>query len=705
MFPSGDSITDVKACDCYAVSSIDPFDECEGSESCGTVRCPEDKCAGLAAFCDESTESCRMMLVAEEDTAPPPAPAPEDSTAAPSATMDPANQQQFADSLTKILYTEPNECTSSLGVSVAFSLIYPGATFSGITEIKDTFGYPDGSNLQLVWESTTERMLSNANGECDGGIDQFTGTCWSEKPLLKIANSVWLDSNDTLNEEYAKVVDEYVMQTDFESAESPLVVNDWVNASTNGMIDSIVDPSKPLSPPDVLLAINSIYLKARWVEQFQEWATNLDTFYSSPSRDTKVGEAHFMHANDYYEYSHDAIAGYQIIKLRLQSSSPLSMIFVLPMTDGAAAVTSTDLIDALDKLESTKVALALPKFRFESEYDANLKAALMALGVESPFVGGTNSLCAMLQDYDCAKLIITKVIQKTVIDVNEKGVEAAAVTAVGVGLTAMPAPETPVLMQMDHPFQFFIYDGAEELMLFEGRLGAPDVPEEQPSTPLLDDNHANKDFWMNNFGVSPIKASVPSTGGSVTDCSSLTTCNECLENESCAHWTIGECMSSCMVADVACWTTTGGFADMTADEICTKADDANKDSALCGSMKDCTSCLEATKSDGKSCMWFEDEGFCDTGCNMIGCGTTDISTCSGSGGGAGIADDSPSSTSSTAPAGDDDGTTTTTTTTSTAPPAGIDKIEDPDSSGNTRNLFTFAWTSVMMAFVLSCVVA
>ena len=197
----------------------------------------------------------------------------------------------------------------------------------------------------------------------------------------------------------------------------------------------------------------------------------------------------------------------------------------------------------------------------------------------------------------------------------------------------------------------------------------------------------------------------PPNSPAVADCSSLTTCNECLDNESCAHWTIGECMSSCMVADVACWTTTGGFADMTVDEICTKADNANKDSALCGSMKDCTSCLEATKSDGKSCMWFEDGGgFCDTGCNMIGCGTTDVSTCSGGGGGAGIAHDSTTSTSSTVPAGDGDGTTTTTTST-TAPPAGIDKIENSDSSGNTRNLFTFAWTSAMMAFVLSCVVA
>jgi len=67
-----------------------------------------------------------------------------------SANVKPSKQQSFADELTSILYTKENECTSALGVSMAFSLVYPGCTGDGITEIREVMGYPGGSNMQLV---------------------------------------------------------------------------------------------------------------------------------------------------------------------------------------------------------------------------------------------------------------------------------------------------------------------------------------------------------------------------------------------------------------------------------------------------------------------------------------------------------------------------------------------------------------------------
>jgi len=693
-----ESNTDVGLCGCYATSSIDPFDECEGNKtSCATARCISDACAGLTSTCSDDSVNC--VLIPDEG-------------------MNPANHQKFADDLTKILFTEPNECTSSLGVSMAFSLVYPGATNDGITEIKNTFGYPDGSNLQLVWEGTTQRMLKSANGECSASFD---GECFSNAPLLKIANSVWLDSDDKLNEEYASVVDDYAMQTNFSSIESPTIVNDWVDNSTNGLIDSIVDPTKPLFPSDVLLAINSIYLKASWVEQFEERNTNLDTFYASPSRSTKVADAHFMHTVEYFDYSHDALVGYQVLKLRLQQSK-MSMMFVLPLTDKAGAVTSTDLINAdrLGRLESTKIALALPKFKFESKYEDNLKSALIALGVKAPFTESTNSLCGLLQDYDCGKLIISHVIQKTVIDVNEQGVEASAVTALGVSFTSIPPPDDPILMVLDHPFQFFIYEEEEELMLFEGRLGDPDVPEKEP---LLNAKHLDDDFWSSNFFESPIEAAplldetTTSSTEAFVDCSTLTTCSECLDNEGCAHWTADECHASCVIADASCYTNTGGFAGMTVDEICTKADDDRKDSALCGSMTDCTSCIESVQSDGKTCMWFEDDGFCDTGCNMIGCGSTDATTCQTITTGATVDGDatttqatlSQATTTTGATVGGDATTTQATVSQATIPADTTTTIStgsiapastDPDSSGNIYSLFASVCTTIFMASIL-----
>ncbi len=417
--------------------------------------------------------------------------------------MDPANQQKFADELTASLYSKPNECTSSLSVSMVFSLLYPGATNDGITAMRDTFGYPDGSNMQLVWQNTSDRMLESANGECL--MSDYDGTCVYDAPLLKLANSVWLDKSYTLKEDYEEVVGQYAMQADFKSANSSTLVNEWVNQSTNGLIDSIVAPG-PLYPA-ALLAINSIYLKAKWSDPmlFHAQDTNLDTFYASPTRSKKVSEAHFMHTEGLFHYSHDALKGYQTISIHLGESS-MSMLFVLPIADGAAGpVKSTDLIAALDKLESrTRVALALPKFNFESKYEDDLKEALVALGLESLFTG-KESLCR-LQNSSC--LSISSVIQKTSISVDEKGVEAAATTAVTMYGSSLLKSD-PILMMLDHPFQFFIYDEKEELMLFEGRLGLPKVPEKEPSTPLLGAKHSNSDFWQAHFGVNPVNPPNP----------------------------------------------------------------------------------------------------------------------------------------------------------------------------------------------------
>ena len=80
--------------------------------------------------------------------------------------VDPLSHQQFADELTSILYTKPNECTSALGVSMAFSLIYPGCTGAGIEQLRDVLGYPESTNLQLIWNETTQDMLKNAQGQC-----------------------------------------------------------------------------------------------------------------------------------------------------------------------------------------------------------------------------------------------------------------------------------------------------------------------------------------------------------------------------------------------------------------------------------------------------------------------------------------------------------------------------------------------------------
>lgn len=410
------------------------------------------------------------------------------------------NHRAFADALTAELYQNENDCTSAWGVSLCFDLVYPASIREAASQIQSVFRYPtESSQLQLVWQDTSSRIDNAYEGEC---LDSQGGDCSQQAPTLAIANRIWVDNDTSLNATYAEVVGEFVRQIDFSDAGAGGVINGWVEDSTNGLIDSVVEEG-PLNRY-LLIAVNSIYLKASWLYQFYDQHTNEDVFYTSPSRMTKIeSPSQFMHQVEFFPYSHTALLGFQIVQLPL-AGGDLSMLFVLPTSDDSGTASSSSVLSALPQLTSTKLALALPKFKFESKYEEELKSSLKALGLMAPFEG---DLCIL--EGDCSSLV-DLVVQKTVIDVNEKGVEAAAVTAIGVP-TSAPPPERPILVLMDHPFQFFIYDAKEELVLFEGRVGAPPIPSSSTAAPLPS-SHADANFWTKNFGVDP---ELPDFGGVV----------------------------------------------------------------------------------------------------------------------------------------------------------------------------------------------
>jgi len=433
------------------------------------------------------------------------------------------DHQSFADSLTSVLYEKPNECTSSLGLSMAFSLVYPSSTGATTVQIRDVLGYPE-SQQQLVWNETSTSLVAANQGECLSAASD--GTCRRQAPLLEIAYSVWYDEDDTLNPSYQQVVGDLLYSIDFGSDDAGQQINEWVDESTNGLIDSIVSDG-PQNPDTVLMALSSIYLKASWSTPFMKSLTNEDAFYTSPSRTAETdSKAHFMHAVDYFSYSDTALPGYQILRLGFVGDK-ISMIFVLPnhnSEDTDLVASSVAVIDSLPQLERTRVAVALPKFKIESTYEEDLVAALKTLGITAPFEDG--GLC-VLANGNCSSYI-DKVIQKTFIDVNEDGVEAAAVTLISIIRSAQPDrdPSEPVLFMADHPFQFFVYESSHELMLFEGRIGGPGIPkeegveEDEPAAPL-DAVHSDADFWSANFdGAEPVqvaRVSVPSRGGTADD--------------------------------------------------------------------------------------------------------------------------------------------------------------------------------------------
>ena len=106
----------------------------------------------------------------------------------------------------------------------------------------------------------------------------------------------------------------------------------------------------------------------------------------------------------------------------------------------------------------------LPKFKIEST--ANLENSLKALGVTSVFDAEKADLSGMIDGR--VMVAVSKIIHKAVIEVNEKGTEAAAAT--GVGISARCSPPT---FRMDRPFLFTIVHRPTSTPIFVGRLSKP----------------------------------------------------------------------------------------------------------------------------------------------------------------------------------------------------------------------------------------
>ena len=115
-------------------------------------------------------------------------------------------------------------------------------------------------------------------------------------------------------------------------------------------------------------------------------------------------------------------------------------------------------------MSKREVYIYIPRFKNEAKYTLNNE--LISMGMKLPFTDAAN-----LTGIADAQLMVSKVVHKTYVDVNEDGTEAAAVTSIEVFATAVP--EIPVF-RADRPFLYAIRERSTGVILFIGILGNPE---------------------------------------------------------------------------------------------------------------------------------------------------------------------------------------------------------------------------------------
>jgi serine protease inhibitor len=287
-----------------------------------------------------------------------------------------------------------------------------------------------------------------------------------------IANSIWYDVAYSFAPSFLETnrtyFDAEVRALSFGDAGAAKTINGWVNDQTRGKIPTIVPD--PVPEDIVMYLINAIYFKGDWTQRFDKSLTRSAPFFL---RDGSTGTALMMAHGKKVDARVLVDSDIGVLDLPYGGGA-FSMTIVVPREPAGidslvAALTQTRWDAWIAGLDSAALEVFLPKFR-QSYAPESLEVVLRALGMTPAFCDESGVDFSGMGRSD---LCISVVAHKAFVDVNEEGTEAAAATAVGIGLTSVGPPSRFVV---DRPFVFAIRENLSGTILFLGRVLKPVAP-------------------------------------------------------------------------------------------------------------------------------------------------------------------------------------------------------------------------------------
>ena len=346
--------------------------------------------------------------------------------------------------------TKANIMISPASVGIALGMTYNGAESTTMDAFGEVLNY-NGLTREEVNEITRELiavLLTNTTGN-----------------LLEIANSIWYNKGFPVKQEFIDLNSNYyhaqVRELDFGKASALGTINDWVSNNTHEKIDEII---KHIDPSTMMILINAIYFNCLWEVQFDPKDTYDAPFYKENG--ARFAMVDMMKLEDNFKVAYSD--NFRAVELPYKNKKFSMFLFLpdegTPVNDLAAELDGPTWNNWLDKFhEISNYNIELPRFEFE--FDRSLKEDLKAMGLEIAFTGEADF--SGISEID---LLISDVIHKTYIKVNEEGTEAAAVTAVTMDLTSA-GPGS--VLRFDRPFLFAITENSSKSILFMGKVSEP----------------------------------------------------------------------------------------------------------------------------------------------------------------------------------------------------------------------------------------
>lgn len=356
---------------------------------------------------------------------------------------------------------------SPYSISAALAMTYEGAKGQTADEMRSVFHFPEDNILRPNFAAVYN--------------DMNTGNRAYE---MRTGNALWVQQDYKLLEDYTGRAERYyggkATNVDFvrETEKSRQTINSFIEQQTNGRIKDLIEPGM-LDQMTRLVLTNAIYFKGTWEWEFDRSDTRDGEFRVTPTETVKTPMMHMDPDKARFRYAD--LEKLQILELPYKGDD-ISMLILLPKqgqdydyeTGNKITLNYTleDLELSSDKLNEYKAqmtetkldAISLPKFEFETKY--LMQKMLADLGMPTAFSTSAD-FSGMTGNRD---LYIALVIHQAYVNVDEKGTEAAAATAVSMKMTAAMKSK---VFRADHPFMFIIQDRSTGNILFLGRVTDP----------------------------------------------------------------------------------------------------------------------------------------------------------------------------------------------------------------------------------------
>ena len=342
-----------------------------------------------------------------------------------------------------------NMMISPFSASLCLSMLAAGAQGETYSQMAKALGFEGLSSEDIgsYYKTIVDGVLSADNSS-----------------VISVADAIWIAKNMTLRKPYVSEVTAYynavVDNLDFNNPQAAAgTINARADRNTNGMIKHVVDD---LDPATRMVLANALYFKGKW-RGSHEFALSDRKFTDITGKSDKVKFFGEYGSRQMWGY----VDGVRVLGLPYGNGA-FRMVMVLPpagidFKQFISGIKASDWNKWVESLRSCDVNFQVPVFKSEFTMEDSFKEAMEKRGMKLAFTPYADFGKISNED-----ICINFMIQKTAVDVNEKGTEAAAVTVVGMKTTSVSVPEPPKEFIADRPFIYAITETTSKTLLFIG---------------------------------------------------------------------------------------------------------------------------------------------------------------------------------------------------------------------------------------------